>query len=533
MARKALTDGLVKFDESAGLSRRGRQGRHSAATGAPSSPKSSSSSDIAPWRLAVVLETGDQSARDRASAVARARRRADPSDRQTGIVPLEGVKWAKPTEGPTRGRVPAKVSQVLDAGRRDLCRAAQQGARQLAAAPDSGNFRRHRRDGPVDRPRAGDGRRLLVRPEPVQPRDPGAAPAGLLVQAVRLCRGARQRLHAVDAWCWTRRSRSTRARACRRGGRKTIRAGKFYGPSTLRFGIEHSRNMMTVRLAQDVGMPLIAEYAKRFGVYDDLPPYLSFSLGAGETTVLRMTTAYSMFANGGKRIKPTLIDRIQDRYGHTIYKHDQRECRGCDADKWQNQAEPTLVDKREQVIDPMTAYQITSMMEGVVQRGTATVVKRSASRSPARPAPPTTRRTCGSSASRPTSRSASIMGYDKPRHIGSGATGGELAAPIVARFHEGRAGRQAGGAVPRAGRHQADPHRSEDRHARRPGDRAASSSKRSSRAPRRPTPIRWSATPSSRKPRVAAISSAAAPRRTPTARCGADRLYRVRSIQQR
>src|SRR6185437_6879702 len=118
---------------------------------------------------------------------------------------------------------------------------------------------------------------------------------------------------------------------------------KFYGPSTLRFGIEQSRNVMTVRLAQDVGMPLIGDYA--------------------------------MFDNGGRKIQPTLIDRIQDRYGHTIYKHDARECRGCEAEKWANQSEPSLIDKRERVLDPMTAYQITSMMEGVVQRGTATVVK--------------------------------------------------------------------------------------------------------------------------------------------------------------
>src|SRR6201999_4412894 len=125
-----------------------------------------------------------------------------------------------------------------------------------------------------------------------------------------------------------------------------------------------------------VGMQLIAEYAKRFGVYDDLPAYLSFALGAGETTVMRMVTAYSMFANGGKRVKATLIDRIQDRYGHTIFKHDQRECRGCDApDGWKNQAEPTLVDRREQVLDSMTAYQITSMMESVVQGGTAIALK--------------------------------------------------------------------------------------------------------------------------------------------------------------
>ena len=123
-------------------------------------------------------------------------------------------------------------------------------------------------------------------------------------------------------------------------------------------------------------MPLIGEYAKRFGVYDELPNYLSYALGAGETTVMRMVTAYSMFANGGRRVKPTLIDRIQDRYGHTIFKHDARECRGCDAPGgWKNQPEPQLVDRREQVLDPMTAYQITSMMEGVVQAGTATAVK--------------------------------------------------------------------------------------------------------------------------------------------------------------
>src|SRR6201988_3279160 len=132
---------------------------------------------------------------------------------------------------------------------------------------------------------------------------------------------------------------------------------------------------MTVRLAQDIGMPLIAEYAKRFGVYDDLPPYLSFALGAGETTVLRMVTAYSMLDNGGRRVTATLIDRIQDRYGHTVYSADQRECRGCDATKWQNQSEPVLVDHREQVLDPMTAYQVTSLMEDVVQRGTGTPLR--------------------------------------------------------------------------------------------------------------------------------------------------------------
>ena len=97
----------------------------------------------------------------------------------------------------------------------------------------------------------------------------------------------------------------------------------------LRRGIELSRNVMTVRLARDLGMPLVAEYARQFGVYDTMMPVLAMALGAGETTVLRMTAAYATIANGGRKIVPTLIDRIQDRYGKTIYRHDQRICDGC------------------------------------------------------------------------------------------------------------------------------------------------------------------------------------------------------------
>ena len=224
--------------------------------------------------------------------------------------------------------------------------------------------------------------------------------------------------------------------------------GKYYGPQTLRNALRLSLNTVTVRLAQDVGMPLIGEYAKRFGVYDELPNYLSYALGAGETTVMRMVTAYSMFANGGRRVKPTLIDRIQDRYGHTIFKHDARECRGCDAPGgWKNQPEPQLIDRREQVLDAMTAYQITSMMEGVVQAGTATVLRKSASRSPARPAPPTTRRMPGSSASRLTSWSAS-MSATTSRAISAGARPAAIWRLRSQGFPEARARRQARYSVP-------------------------------------------------------------------------------------
>jgi penicillin-binding protein 1A len=211
--------------------------------------------------------------------------------------------------------------------------------------------------------------------------------------------------------------------------------GKFYGPSTLRFGIERSRNVMTVRLAQDLGMPLIGEYAKRFGIYDNPTPYISFVLGAGETTLLRMVSAYAMFDNGGRRITPTLIDRIQDRYGRTIYRHDQRECRGCNANGWsEEQPEPTLVDRRERVLDPMTAYQITSMMEGVVLRGTATVVREVGKPIAGKTGTTNDEKDAWFIGFSPELVVGVYVGYDKPRHLGRGGTGGQLAAPIVKEF---------------------------------------------------------------------------------------------------
>jgi penicillin-binding protein 1A len=210
--------------------------------------------------------------------------------------------------------------------------------------------------------------------------------------------------------------------------------GKYNGPSTLRYGIEQSRNTMTVRLAQDIGMPLIAEYARRFGVYDNLPTYLSYSLGAGETTLIKMVAAYSMLDNGGKRIIPTLIDRIQDRYGHTVYKHDQRECTNCNSSRWQNQTEPSLIDRREQVIDPMTAYQITSIMEGVVQRGTGTAVREVGKPIAGKTGTTNDEKDVWFIGFSPDLAVGVYLGYDKPRHLATGATGGHIAAPIVRDF---------------------------------------------------------------------------------------------------
>ena len=149
---------------------------------------------------------------------------------------------------------------------------------------------------------------------------------------------------------------------------------EFLGETTLRRGIELSRNVMTVRLAAQIGMDKVVPYAVRFGVYDKMTPFLSNALGAAETTLLRMVTGYSEFVNGGKKVEPSLIDRIQDRNGKTIWRHDNRDCEGCNDASWHGQEEPLLADTRPQVIDPRTAYQIVSMLEGVVLRGTGRTV---------------------------------------------------------------------------------------------------------------------------------------------------------------
>ena len=210
--------------------------------------------------------------------------------------------------------------------------------------------------------------------------------------------------------------------------------GKYAGPSTLRLGIERSRNLMTVRLAKDMGMPLVAEYAKRFGIYDEMLPVLSMSLGSGETTVMRMAAAYSVLANGGKSIKPSLIDRIQDRYGKTIFRHEERVCVDCNANGWLDQEEPVLEDDREQVLDPMTAYQMTSMMEGVVLRGTAPIVKELGVPVAGKTGTTNEEKDAWFVGYTPDLAVGVYVGYDTPKPMGRGNTGGGLAAPIFTDF---------------------------------------------------------------------------------------------------
>ncbi len=150
---------------------------------------------------------------------------------------------------------------------------------------------------------------------------------------------------------------------------------KFYGPSTLRMGLEKSRNLMTVRIAQNLGLKKIVNFSKQLGIYENPSELLSISLGSAETTLLKLTSAYSSFVNGGKLVKPIMIDRIQDSEGNTIFNNEKRKCINCDQISFLNKNYPEIEDKFPQIFSAQTAYQMTSILEGTVQNGTGKNLK--------------------------------------------------------------------------------------------------------------------------------------------------------------
>jgi len=209
---------------------------------------------------------------------------------------------------------------------------------------------------------------------------------------------------------------------------------QFFGPTTLRVGIEKSRNLMTIRLAQALGIGKVIEYGKKFDVSNKLEPNLTIALGAGETTLLRLTTAYGMLVNGGKKISPIFVDRIQDRNGKTIYKTGNRHCEGCSGEEAKPETKPLLADDREQIQDPASAYQIVNIMTGVIARGTGSAVK-------------TLERNLGGKSGTsndnvdawfigfsPDLVVGVWVGFDSPRPLGPHDTGGVVSAPIFRDF---------------------------------------------------------------------------------------------------
>ena len=218
-------------------------------------------------------------------------------------------------------------------------------------------------------------------------------------------------------------------------GNKCFRnfSGGSAGPQTMRWGLEQSRNLMTVRTANQIGMDQVNRVARRLGV-GNYPNFIAISLGAGDTTVMQMTNAFAVMANQGRALTPTLIDYVQDRHGRVIWRADTRPCEGCDAPDWNGRPMPRPPLRTRQVMDPMTAYQLVHMLEGVVQRGTATIL-----RDLGRPLFGKTGTSTGPTNVWFIGGSQQVvagvyMGFDQPRPMGGYAQGGTLAAPIFKQF---------------------------------------------------------------------------------------------------
>lgn len=210
---------------------------------------------------------------------------------------------------------------------------------------------------------------------------------------------------------------------------------RFYGPTTLRMGIEKSRNLITIRLARAIGIDTVVEYAKKFGISDDLPPQMSVAIGSGETTVLRLATAYGMLVNGGKKIEPVLIDRIQDRTGATVYNSDTRPCENCRDAMWDGQPAPKIPDIREQIEDPRSAYQIINIMTGVLAPGgSASNLRRLGRTFAAKTGTSNNSLDAWFVGVTPDLVMAVFVGFDDPRTLGKHDLGGSVASPIFKQF---------------------------------------------------------------------------------------------------
>ena len=431
-AAKSLRAGLEKYDRNQGVWRGTRQTIPAdqlktetdwrAALEKVEVPR-----DIDGWHPAVVLSLGDKSARIGIEDV--------PEDKTPHIIPAEDVTWARKRLddgklGP-KARTPADLVAVGDVV---LVRAVTEkdgsfkrwSLRQVPEV-QGGFMAMDVNTGRVLAMQGGFSYQASVFNRATQAmRQPGSS-FKPFVYAAALDSGMTPATIIIDApievqtpqGLWTPKNSTN----------------KYYGPTPMRTGIEQSRNLMTVRIAQEIGMETVAGYAEKFGVYDHLQPLLANSLGAQETTLYKMVAAYAMFANGGERVEPTLVDRVQDRYGRTVYRHDTRSCTDC--------ANPILPDgrgvaidsNRERMMDAVTAYQLTSMMEGVVQRGSGHGVHL--------PVPVAGKTGTTNDAKDVwfigyTSNivAGCYMGFDQPRTLGSSAFGGTLCVPVFQEFME-------------------------------------------------------------------------------------------------
>ncbi len=448
-AAAALREGLEKFDRNLGVWRgTGKllpvEALTSDTTWREALAALEVPRDIPTWFPAVVLEVGEADARIGIEGVM--------DDEDGHFIPAEDVTWArKQLEGGELGRKAQVAGDLLAVGEVVLVR---------AVTNDDGTFRRWSlrqvpevqgafmamdvNTGRVLAMQGGFSYQDSVFNRTTQAtRQPGSS-FKPFVYAAALDSGFTPATIVVDApieidtpqGLWTPKNASNR----------------FYGPTPLRTGIEQSRNLMTVRIAQEIGMPTVAGYAERFGVYDRMGPFLANALGAQETTLFKMVAAYAMFANGGERVEPTLVDRVQDRFGKTVYRHDQRVCENCTAADLPAGQGVSIDSNRERVMNAITAYQLTSMMEGVVQRGSASRLDLPV------PIAGKTGTTNDAKDVWFVGYSSNIVagcyiGYDQPRTLGESAFGGTLCVPVFQDFMEEAVEKYGGGqfAVPPGG----------------------------------------------------------------------------------
>ena len=429
-AAKALQAGLEGFDRSQGIWNGTRKVIDPAKLGSEASWREALSSvaiarDIEGWMPAVVLEVGETSARIGIEGV--------PEDEDGHFIPAEDVTWARKRQADGRLGKKARVAgDLLNVGDVVFVRAMIKDSDgsfirwTLRQVPEvEGAFMAMDVDsGRVLAMQGGFSYQHSVFNRATQAqRQPGSS-FKPFVYAAALDSGFTPATIVIDApievntpqGIWRPRNSSN----------------KFYGPTPVRTGIEQSRNLMTVRIAEEIGMDVVAGYAERFGVYDKMGQFLANALGSEETTLFKMVAAYAMFANGGERVEPTLVDRVQDRYGKTIYRHDQRKCDDCKLAALSPDELPRISSSRERVMDAITAYQLTSMMEGVVTRGTAKGINL--------PVPIAGKTGTTNDAKdvwfigfSSNIAAGCYIGYDNPRSMGR-AYGGTTCGPVFERF---------------------------------------------------------------------------------------------------
>ena len=431
MARQAVARGLIGFDRKRGYRGPVKKVELTGGDWAQTLADFKVPADVAPWQISVVLEVAD----DAATIGLQPPRGPDgkiTEVRETGTIPLNFMTWAREyVDGSKLGKEIKKAGQVLapgdvvyvaparEKGQWHLVQTPDVEAAMVAMDPHTGRVlamvggfsysssQFNRATQAMRQP--GSSFKPIVYAAAL---DNGYTPASVVLDAP-------VEFHLSNGKIW----------------RPKNYTDKFYGPSTLRRGIEQSRNAMTVRLADDLGMTKIADLAQRLGIYDQMPRHLANALGSAETTLLRMTTAYSIFANGGKKVEATLIDRIQDRRGRTIWRHDKRDCTACvQAEYSPDMPEPELLDVREQVMSPYTAYQITSMLEGVVERGTGHKMQALGKPVAGKTGTSNDERDAWFIGYTPDLAVGVYVGYDNPKPMGKKRTGGELAAPFVLDF---------------------------------------------------------------------------------------------------